>query len=92
MLISLALEFKRRHAMDEDQSYILRGKTLFTIFFTQSLRTRSTFSAGIQQLGGFYVELEPGKTYTPARKGYKVPYKTERISDVPGVLSRIGDL
>ncbi len=52
---------------------------------------RSTFASGIQQLGGNYIELEPGKTYTPARKGYEIPYKTERVSDVARVLSRTGD-
>ncbi len=90
-LIDVALELKRRHAMGEDQTHILKGKTLFTIFFNQSLRTRSTFATGIQQLGGFHVDLEPGKTYTPARKGYEIAYKTERISDVARILSRVGD-
>ena len=90
-LIDVALDFKRRHAMGMDQTDILRGRTLFSMFFNQSLRTRSTFAAGIQQLGGFYVELEPGKTYTPARKGYEIPYKTERICDVARMLDRVGD-
>jgi N-acetylornithine carbamoyltransferase len=61
------------------------------MFFNQSLRTRSTFATGIQQLGGFHVDLEPGKTYTPAREGFDIPYKTERIADVARMLSRIGD-
>jgi len=90
-LIDVALELKRRHAMGEDQTHILKGKTLFTMFFNQSLRTRSTFAAGIQQLGGFHVDLEPGKTYTPARKGFDIPYKTERIKDVAEMLDRVGD-
>lgn len=90
-LIDIALELKRRHAMKEDQTHILKGQTLFTMFFNQSLRTRSTFAVGIQQLGGFHVDLEPGKTYTPARKGYEIPYKTERISDVSRMLSRVGN-
>jgi N-acetylornithine carbamoyltransferase len=90
-LIDLALKLKQEYAMGKDQTHILRGKTLFSMFFNQSLRTRSTFAAGIQQLGGFYVELEPGKTYTPARKGYEIPYKTERICDVASMLDRVGD-
>ncbi len=61
------------------------------MFFNQSLRTRSTFDAGIQQLGGFHCSLEPGKTYTPARKGFDIPYHTERIKDVAEMLSRVGD-
>ena len=90
-LIDLALDLKRGFAMGQDQSHILKGRTLFSMFFNQSLRTRSTFAAGIQQLGGYYVELEPGKTYTPARKGYEVPYKTERVCDVAQMLDRVGD-
>jgi N-acetylornithine carbamoyltransferase len=90
-LIDVALDLKRGHAMGEDQTAILRNKTLYTMFFNQSLRTRSTFATGIQQLGGFHVDLEPGKTYTPARAGYDIPYKTERIADVARILSRVGD-
>ena len=90
-LIDLALDLKRKFAVGEDTRGILPAKTLFSMFFNQSLRTRSTFAAGIQQLGGNYIELEPGKTYTPARKGYEVPYKTERICDVASMLSRVGD-
>ena len=90
-LLRLAEELKTRYALNEDTSHILKGKTLYTMFFNSSLRTRSTFAAGIQQLGGFHVDLEPGKTYTPARKGFEVPYKTERICDVAQVLSRTGD-
>ncbi|MFH1620391.1 MAG: ornithine carbamoyltransferase [bacterium] len=90
-LIEVGLELKKRHAMNQDHTHILKAKTLFTMFFNQSLRTRSTFAAGIQQLGGFHVDLEPGKTYTPARKGFDIPYKTERISDVARMLDRVGD-
>jgi N-acetylornithine carbamoyltransferase len=90
-LLDVALELKRGFARGQDQSHILKGKTLFSMFFNQSLRTRSTFAAGIQQLGGYYVELEPGKTYTPARRGYEVPYKTERVCDVASMLDRVGD-
>ena len=90
-LIDLALDLKRRFAIGDDTRNILPGRSLFSMFFNQSLRTRSTFAAGIQQLGGNYIELEPGKTYTPARKGYEVPYKTERICDVASMLSRVGD-
>ena len=90
-MIDVALYLKRKFLMGEDTNYILKGKTLFSMFFNQSLRTRSTFAAGIQQLGGYYVELDPGKTYMPARKGYDIPYKTERIKDVAEMLDRVGD-
>lgn len=90
-LLDVAFELKRWFSLRQDTSYLLKGKTLFTMFFNQSLRTRSTFDAGIQQLGGFHCSLEPGKTYTPARKGFDIPYHTERIKDVAEILSRIGD-
>ena len=89
--IDVALELKRRFALGEDTSHFLRGKTLFTMFYNQSLRTRTTFHAGINQLGGFCQNLEPGKIYTPARKGFEKAYSTERIADVARVLERIGD-
>jgi len=91
ILIDIALDLKKKYALNEDHTSILKNKTLFTMFFNQSLRTRSTFAAGIQQLGGFHVDLEPGKTYTPSRKGFDIPYKTERIKDVAEMLSRVGD-
>jgi len=90
-LIDVALDLKRRFLLGEDHTHLLRNKTLYMMFFNQSLRTRSTFEVGIQQLGGFAVNLEPGKTYTPARKGFEVPYQTERICDVAQVLDRTGD-
>ena len=90
-LMDVGFELKRRFAMGEDMTHILKSKTLFTMFFNQSLRTRSTFDAGIQQLGGIHCSLEPGKTYTPARKGFDIPYQTERIKDCSEMLSRVGD-
>ena len=90
-LIEVALDLKRRLVMGEDHSHLLRNKVLYMMFFNTSLRTRSTFDVGIQQLGGIASHLEPGKTYTPARKGFEVPYKTERICDVAQVLDRTGD-
>lgn len=90
-LIDVALELKRRFAMGEKHSHILKDKTLFMIFYNQSLRTRTTFMAGINQLGGFGQLLNPGEIYTPALEGEEEPYSTERIADVARVLSRVGD-
>ncbi len=89
-LIDVALELKRRFLMDEDHSHILKGKTLFMMFFNQSLRTRSSFEAGINQLGGYSTMLDTQKIYTPALPGFEIPYKTERICDVAQVLDRYG--
>ena len=91
MFIDVGLYLKRGFALGQDQTSILKNKVLYTMFYNQSLRTRSTFAAGILQLGGFHVDLEPGKTYTPAMEGYEIPYETERVCDVARVLSRTGD-
>lgn len=69
---------------------LLEGKTLFMIFYNQSLRTRNSFEAGMTQLGGHAHFLDPGKIYTPALEGDEVAYSTERVSDVARVLARMG--
>jgi N-acetylornithine carbamoyltransferase len=89
-LIDVALELKRRFLMNEPHDHILRGKTIFLIFFNQSLRTRNSFEAGITQLGGHANVLDPLKIYTPALPGEEVPYATERICDVARTLDRYG--
>jgi len=89
-LIDVSLELKRRFLMGEDHSHLLRNKTLFMIFYNQSLRTRNSFETGMTQLGGHANNLEPGKIYTPALEGEEVAYSTERVSDVANVLDRMG--
>lgn len=89
-LIEVALDLKRRFLMNEDHSHILRGKTIFLIFFNQSLRTRNSFEAGITQLGGHANVLDPLKIYTPALPGEEIPYSTERVADVARTLERYG--
>lgn len=61
------------------------------MFFNQSLRTRSSFEVGIHQLGGFATMLDTEKIYLPAKVGFEIPYKTERVCDVAQVLDRYGD-
>ncbi len=68
----------------------LHHKTLFMIFYNQSLRTRNSFEAGIMELGGHAHYLDPEKMYTPAMEGQEVAYSTERVSDVARVLDRMG--
>jgi ornithine carbamoyltransferase len=89
-ILDVALDLKRRFALGEPHDHILRGKTLFMIFYNQSLRTRNSFEAGMTQLGGHAHFLDPGKIYTPALPGREVAYSTERVSDVARVLARMG--
>jgi len=90
-ILDVALDLKRRYAMGELHDHILRAKTLFMIFYNQSLRTRNSFEAGMTQLGGHAHYLDPSKIYTPALPGKEVAYSTERVSDVARVLSRMGN-
>jgi ornithine carbamoyltransferase len=90
-ILSLALDLKRRYAVGELHNHLLPTKSLFMIFYNQSLRTRNSFEAGMTQLGGHAHFLDPSKIYTPALPGKEVAYSTERVSDVARVLSRMGD-
>ena len=90
-VIEVAQELKKDRAMGKPHDDILRSKTLFMIFYNQSLRTRNSFEAGMTQLGGHAHFLDTGKIYAPAMEGKEVAYSTERVSDVANVLARMGD-
>lgn len=90
-ILNVAEDLKRDRAKGVLHDDILRSKTLFMIFYNQSLRTRNSFEAGMTQLGGHAHFLDPGKIYTPALEGKEVAYSTERVSDVARVLDRMGD-
>jgi len=90
-ILEVALDLKRRYAIGELHNHILPAKTLFMIFYNQSLRTRNSFEAGMTQLGGHAHYLDPNKIYTPALPGKEVAYSTERVADVARVLSRMGN-
>jgi len=90
-ILSMAMDLKRRYAIGELHTHVLPAKSLFMIFYNQSLRTRNSFEAGMTQLGGHAHFLDPSKIYTPALPGKEVAYSTERVSDVARVLSRMGD-
>ncbi len=89
-VLQVAEELKKQTAMGIYHDNLLRAKTLFMIFYNQSLRTRNSFEAGMTQLGGHAHFLDPGKIYTPALEGKEVAYSTERVSDVARVLDRMG--
>lgn len=65
----------------------LRGKTLAMIFEKPSLRTRTTFDVGIQQLGGFSIYLSPAEISLGKRESvYDVAKNLERM--VQGIMIR----
>jgi len=88
-LLDVALNLKRQFATGQPH-HLLSDKTLFMIFYNQSLRTRNSFEAGMTQLGGHAHFLAPGKIYTPALAGDEQAYSTERVSDVARTLARMG--
>jgi len=70
---------------------ILKGQTIFLMFYAKSLRTRNSFETGIFQLGGHANFLTTDAVYTPAMPGKEQAYATERLEDVANVLSRYGE-
>jgi N-acetylornithine carbamoyltransferase len=90
-MLDVGLRLKADRAMRRRHADVLPGRTLFMMFFNPSLRTRNSFEAGIFELGGHAHFLEPSTTRLPALEGEEIAYKTERISDVARVLSRMGD-
>jgi len=88
-LLDVALDLKRKVATGQPH-HLLPDKSLFMIFYNQSLRTRNSFEAGMTQLGGHAHFLAPGKIYTPALAGDEQAYSTERVSDVARTLARMG--
>jgi len=90
-ILDKAIELKRDRELGRHHDQLLRSKTLFMIFYNQSLRTRNSFEAGMTQLGGHAHYLDPSKIYTPAMEGREVACSTERVSDVARVLDRMGD-
>jgi ornithine carbamoyltransferase len=88
-ILNVAADLKQKFHKGQPHK-LLEGRTLFMIFFNQSLRTRNSFEAGMTQLGGHAHYLDPSKIYKPALEGEEVAYSTERISDVARTLSRMG--
>ncbi|MDT8319457.1 MAG: N-acetylornithine carbamoyltransferase [Xanthomonadales bacterium] len=89
-LLRLAADLKRDPLRDD-----LRGKSIALLFLNPSMRTRTSFELGMQQLGGIAIVLQPGKD------AWGVEFKPgavmdgeaeEHIAEVAGVLSRYCDL
>ncbi|MFC2131679.1 ornithine carbamoyltransferase [Bacteroidota bacterium] len=75
--IDLAIQMKANPGHFDEA---LKGKTLAMIFEKPSLRTRSSFDIGIQQLGGFSLYLSPAEINLGKR---------ESVYDVSMVLGRM---
>ncbi len=89
-MLDVAIDLKKKYALREPHK-LLDARTLFMIFYNQSLRTRNSFEAGMTQMGGHAHFLDPSKIYAPALEGDEKAYSTERVSDVARVLARMGD-
>ena len=79
-ILGLASKLKSKQAKGKPHE-LLKGKTLFMLFFNPSTRTRNSFVAGMTQLGGNAEYLSSDATWI----------KAESIKDTVKVLSRYGD-
>ena len=89
-LLNLAAELKRDPINDR-----LRGKSIALMFLNPSMRTRTSFDLGMQQLGGIAIVLQPGKDAWGVEFNPGVVMEgdaEEHIAEVAGVLSRYCDL
>ena len=89
-LLDLATDLKADPIRDD-----LRGKSIALMFLNPSMRTRTSFDLGMQQLGGIAIVLQPGKDawgveFEPG--AVMEGEAEEHIAEVAGVLSRYCDL
>lgn len=89
-LLQLASELKKNPLQKH-----LSGKSIALMFLNPSLRTRTSFELGMQQLGGVAIVLQPGKDawgveFAPGQ--VMDGSAEEHIIEVAGVLSRYCDL
>ena len=89
-LLKLAGELKQN-----PMNSSLRGRSIALLFLNPSMRTRTSFDLGMQQLGGIAIVLQPGKDAW----GLEFDAGTimegdaeEHIAEAAGVLSRYCDL
>jgi ornithine carbamoyltransferase len=60
-VIDTGFDLKREYARGQKHEGLCANKSLATLFFNPSTRTRSSFITGITQLGGVAYDLDPGK-------------------------------
>ncbi len=90
-----ALLSDARALKSEPWQPLLRGKSIALVFFNNSLRTRTSFELGMQQLGGHAIVLEPGKSAWPLEFEFGTAMDgraEEHIAEAARVLSRYCDL
>jgi N-acetylornithine carbamoyltransferase len=89
-LLELAMDLKQDPVQER-----LHGKSIALMFLNPSMRTRTSFDLGMQQLGGIAIVLQPGKD------AWGIEFDAgaimegeaeEHIAEVAGVLSRYCDL
>ena len=89
-LLQLAGELKQNPINES-----LKGKSIALLFLNPSMRTRTSFDLGMQQLGGIAIVLQPGKD------AWGLEFEAgavmegdaeEHIAEAAGVLSRYCDL
>jgi len=94
-VIDVSLDLKKKFALGEPHE-LLKGKTLFLLFYNPSNRTRNSFEAGMTQLGGHAHFLSPDTMYRPGLEEEKASGKQlvketgESIADAARVLSAYG--
>ncbi|MBN2572719.1 MAG: N-acetylornithine carbamoyltransferase [Ignavibacteriales bacterium] len=88
-LVNIANEFKKVRFSDT-----LKNKTLITMFFNPSTRTKISFDLAVTELGGHCVTIEPGKSSW----GIEIEENTimngdaeEHLKDAIKVISRYAD-
>lgn len=89
-LLQVAADLKQDPIRDS-----MKGNSIALLFLNPSMRTRTSFDLGMQQLGGIAIVLQPGKD------AWGVEFEPgaimegdaeEHIAEVAGVLSRYCDL
>ena len=89
-LLQLAAELKQNPL-----NSTLKGRSIALLFLNPSMRTRTSFDLGMQQLGGIAVVLQPGKDAWGLEFDHGVVMEgdaEEHIAEAAGVLSRYCDL
>lgn len=89
-LLQLAGELKQN-----PMNSSLRGRSIALLFLNPSMRTRTSFDLGMQQLGGIAIVLQPGKDAWGLEFDAGVVMDgdaEEHIAEAAGVLSRYCDL